>query len=105
ERIARVRPGEIRTVESRETIALDGQAVALSRLDEVLGLPPRAEAAGFAEVVVLGSADQRIGFVVEEVLSELEVLVKSIGKPLTRVRNVAGATILASGTPAIILNA
>jgi two-component system chemotaxis sensor kinase CheA len=104
ERIARVRREDIRTVENRETIALDGQAVALARLDEVLALPPRAEEGGFAEVVVLGSAEKRIGFVVEAVLSEQEVLVKSIGKPLVRVRNVAGATILGSGRPAVILN-
>ena len=104
ERIARVRREDIRTVENRETIALDGHAVALARLDEVLALPPRPETGGFAEVVVLGSAERRIGFVVEAVLSEQEVLVKSIGKPLLRVRNVAGATILGSGVPAVILN-
>jgi two-component system chemotaxis sensor kinase CheA len=104
ERIARVRRVDIRTVENRETIALDGQTVALARLDEVLALPALAETGRFAEVVVLGSAEKRIGFVVEAVLSELEVLVKSIGKPLVRVRNVAGATILGSGIPAVILN-
>ena len=104
ERIARPRRDDIRTVENRETIALDGRAVALARLDEVLGLPARAEAGDFAEVVVLGSAEGRIAFVVESVLNEQEVLVKSLGRPLLRVRNVAGATILASGTPAVILH-
>ncbi len=102
--IARPHREDIRTVENRETIALDGQAVALARLDEILALPLRPETGAFAEVVVLGTAEKRIGYVVEEVLSEQEVLVKSIGKPLVRVRNVAGATILASGVPAIILN-
>ena len=53
---------------------------------------------------MLGSAERRIGFVVDAVLTEQEVLVKSLGKPLVRVRNVAGATILGSGTPAVILN-
>jgi len=104
ERITRVRREEIRTVENRETIALDGQAVALARLDEVLELPARATPAGFAEVIVLGAAEKRIGFAVDAVLNEQEVLVKNIGKPLLRVRNVAGATILASGVPAVILN-
>jgi two-component system chemotaxis sensor kinase CheA len=104
ERIARVRRDDIRTVENRETIAMDGQVIALARLDEVLDLPSRPETGAFVEVVVLGSADKRIGFAVDTVLNELEVLVKSIGKPLLRVRNVAGATILGSGTPAVILN-
>ena len=102
--IQRVRRDDIRTVENRETISFDGQALALARLDEVLGLPPRAGIGAFLEVVVLGSAERRIGFAVDAVLSEQEVLVKIIGQPLRRVRNIAGATILGSGTPALILN-
>ena len=104
ERIQRVRRDEIGTVENRETISFDGHTLALARLDEVLGLPPRPAAGEFTEVVILGSAEKRIGFAVDEILSEQEVLVKIIGKPLLRVRNVAGATILGSGTPAVILN-
>jgi two-component system chemotaxis sensor kinase CheA len=104
ERIKRVPREGILTVENRETISFEGQTVALVRLDEVLGLPPRPEPGAFFEVVVLGSGDQRIGFAADSVLSEQEVLVKVIGHPLLRVRNVAGATILGSGTPAIILN-
>ena len=104
ERIQRIRRGEIGTVENRETISFDGHTLSLARLDEVLGLPPRPASGEFIEVVILGSAEKRIGFAVDELLSEQEVLVKIIGKPLLRVRNVAGATILGSGTPAVILN-
>ena len=104
ERIKRVPRGDIRTVENRETFVHEGLAVALARLDEVLGLPPRADEAAQVEVVVLGTAERRIGFAVDAVLSEQEVLVKILGKPLLRVRHIAGATILGSGTPALILN-
>ena len=103
--IKRVAREDIRTVENRETIVIEGQVVALARLDEVLGLPPRAGSDPHVEVVVLGTAEKRIGFAVDAVLSEQEVLVKIIGKPLLRVRNIAGATLLASGSPALILNA
>lgn len=104
ERTTRVRREDIRTVENRETILLDGQAMALAQLDETLELPPARPDFAFVEIVVLGSAERRIAFAVDAVMSEQEILVKSIGKPLQRVRNVAGATILGSGTPAIILN-
>lgn len=104
ERIKRIRRDDIRTVENRETIVFEGQALSLARLDEVLELTPRPEAGDFLEVVVLGSPERRIGFAVETVLSEQEVLVKVIGHPLLHTRNVAGATILGSGVPAIILN-
>lgn len=104
ERVARVRRDEIRTVENRETIALDGPALALAHLDGVLSLPPRPPEGDFAEVIVLGAGEKRIGFAVDAVLGEQEVLVKNIGRPLRRVRNIAGATVLASGSPALILN-
>ena len=46
----------------------------------------------------------RYGFVVDEVLGEQEVLVKSLGRQLARVRNIAGATVLGSGQVVPVLN-
>ena len=54
-------------------------------------------AGGFMLVVVIGAGEQRVAFGVEAVLNEQEVLVKRLGKPLLRVRNVAGATVLGNG--------
>jgi two-component system chemotaxis sensor kinase CheA len=107
ERIARVKADEIGTVEGRATIQLNGQVIALVSLAEVLELPASAApaAGGFTEVVVLGASEKRVAFSVEAVLGEQEVLVKSLGKPLVRVRNIAGATVLGSGKPAVILDA
>jgi two-component system chemotaxis sensor kinase CheA len=105
DRIVRMRREEIKTIEGREVIGLNGHALSLARLDDVLELPRRAPLdALFLEVVVLGTAEQRVGFTVDTVLNEQEVLVKNLGKPLVRVRNIAGATILASGMPVLILN-
>ena len=107
EKVAQIKIEDIQTVENRETIVYDGRAVSLARLDDVLelGAPGRkAETAKLLPVVVLGSSDKRIAFSVDEVLHEQEVLVKSLGKPLSRVRNVAGATVLGSGKAVPILN-
>jgi two-component system chemotaxis sensor kinase CheA len=109
ERIVRIKREEIQTVANKETIVIDGRTVALARMDETLELPPRPGAnptqGNFIEAAVLGAAEKRIAFVVDAVLGEQEVLVKPLGKPLLRVRNVAAATVLASGAPALILNA
>ncbi|MDQ3624690.1 MAG: response regulator, partial [Verrucomicrobiota bacterium] len=107
ERITRVPQDGIKTVENRETIALNGHALSLAWLSDVLERPrPQpANPGGFVEVVVLGAGDKRIAFAVDEVLHEQEVLVKTIGQPLVKVRNVAGATVLGSGTPVLILHA
>jgi two-component system chemotaxis sensor kinase CheA len=54
--------------------------------------------------VVLGVAGKRVAFWVDEILDEREVLVKSLGPQLSRVRNIAGATVLGTGNVAPILN-
>jgi two-component system chemotaxis sensor kinase CheA len=107
ERVARVTADEIRTVEGRDTVSLSGRAVALVRLADVLELPPATPNGGphgTTLVLVLGTADQRIAFAVDAALDEQEVLVKPLRRPLSRVRNIAGATVLGSGRVALILN-
>lgn len=107
ERVARVRADDVRTVEGRDTISLSGRAVARVSLSDVLQLPGaggNGESPGGVPVVVLGMGDQRIAFAVDAVLDEQEVLVKTIGRPLSRVRNIAGATVLGSGQVVPILN-
>ena len=55
-------------------------------------------------MVVLGAGDRQIAFQVDNVLDEEEVLVKELGKQLTRVKNISGATVLGSGEVVPILN-
>ena len=108
ERVVRVKREEIHTVENRETISLDGRAVSLVRLADVLelktgGSRSRAEDS-FVQVVVLGSSGKIMAFLTDEILHEREVLVKTLGSQLSRVRNIAGATLLENGKVAPILN-
>jgi two-component system, chemotaxis family, sensor kinase CheA len=94
-------------VEGRRTLALNGRAVALVDLAEILRLPAgqRHDRAGAPSVaLVLGAGEQTVAVAVNEVLDEREVLVKRFNKPLSRVRNIAGATILGSGEVVPILN-
>lgn len=106
ERVMRVRRAEIRTVGGRETILVDGQAIVLVRLDQVLEMAERGEdKKPFVLVVVLNVAGRRAAFAVDAVLNEQEVIVKSLGTQLARVRNVAGATVLDAGQVVPILNA
>jgi two-component system, chemotaxis family, sensor kinase CheA len=107
ERVLRVGSEKIKTVENRETLELGGQAVSVVRLGDVLELPRNAAAfdSGHkAHALVLASADRRIAFLVDEILDEQEVLVKSLGNQLSRVRNITGATVLGTGEVVPILN-
>lgn len=103
----RVAIKDILTVENRETIPLNGQAVSLVQLGDILELHNKNtanDASDSIHVVILGLGLARIAFQVNTVLSEQEVLVKMLGRQLTRVRNVAGACVLGSGQVVPVLN-
>jgi two-component system chemotaxis sensor kinase CheA len=107
ERVTRVAKAQIKTVEGHETMVFNGAVTSLVRLADVLDLPPPADpppAVTHHPVVVLSHANQRIAFLVDEVLSEQEVLVKPLGRQMIRVRNIAGATIIGSGQVVPIIN-
>ena len=107
ERALAVTSSQIRTVENRETIELQGEAISLVRLEDVLQLPrqePPREPEKKLPAVVLASGNTRIAFLVNEVLREQEVSVKSLGPQLSRVENFSGATVLGNGTVVPILN-
>ncbi|HWP59041.1 MAG TPA: hybrid sensor histidine kinase/response regulator [Candidatus Acidoferrales bacterium] len=107
ERAARVEKRNIKTVENKETAEIDGEAVSLVHLADVLELPrksPNEDSNGSAQVVVTGLGGKRIAFIVDEILGEQEVLVKSLGRQLSRVRNIAGATVLATRKLVPVLN-
>lgn len=98
---------EIRTVEGRETIRWNDEAVPLARLESVLGLA-RANGGAAAErrpCVIVSVGRQRVGLLVDEVLGDEEVLVRELSPPLTRVRYIAGAGILGTGRIVLIFRA
>lgn len=108
-RVLRARSTDLKIVQDKEVIQLNGQAVQLVALKDILELPDsdretKVDGAGHFQVVVLGSTEMQFAFMVDQVLDEQEVLVKSLGKKLSRVRNVTGATVLGSGKVVPILN-
>ena len=105
ERVARVICKDIRTVENREMIVLDGQVIALLDLGDVLEMPrPVVAAASHALVLVLDRNQARVAFRVDEIFGEQEIRVKNLGPQLARVRNIAGASMLGTGQVALVLN-
>lgn len=107
ERVGRVREADIRTVENHETLVLEGKAVSWVRLADVLELPADAgpvDKTVWLTYVIVKAGELRMAFGVEGVLGAQEVLVKPLGKPLVRVRHLAGVTVLGSGTAVLILN-
>jgi two-component system chemotaxis sensor kinase CheA len=106
ERVARIDPVDIQTIESVETVSFDGETVSFTFLNDSLDLPrhSRDEDSGLLPVVVLMAGGDRIAFAVDWILGEQEVLVKALGPQLESVRHVSGATVLESERIALILS-
>jgi len=108
EKTTRVRNEEIKTVENKETVMINDRPVSFVRLERALGLTykkRKTERSDFTAVLLLRVSGKRIAFGVDRVLGEQEILVKNLGKQLSRVRNIAGAAIVGTGRPVPILNA
>ncbi len=107
ERVARISRSTVKSVENRETVELGGMVLSFVRLADLLEMP-RQERKGkepdVIQLLVLANEGKRLALGVDEVLGEAEVLVKSLGSQLTRVRNVAGATVLGTGKVVPILH-
>jgi len=94
------------TMEGRQTVSIDGRAVAVARLNDLLGYADFGVRKGgdSAIICVLTVGEERFGLMVDEVVDELEVVLKPQSKLLKRVRNVSGATILDTGEVCMVLN-
>lgn len=104
-RVANISAEEIKTVENRETIVLDGEVLPVVSLAQVLELPANDNVPPHRiTLVVLSLTGAKIAFSIDKIINEQEVLVKGLGAQLSRVRNVAGVTILGSGDVVPILN-
>jgi two-component system chemotaxis sensor kinase CheA len=107
ERILQVDATGVGRIEGRPAIRADGRPLPLVSLAQVLELPgPEAPLAPGQKmsVVVLGVVEKRVAFQVDGLQGTQEVVIKSLGRQLRRVRNVAGATILGTGQVVMILN-
>jgi two-component system, chemotaxis family, sensor kinase CheA len=97
--VLRVKEDDIFTLDDRQTVHVAGSNLSVARLEDVLELP-RADLpldGRFVMLVVLAAASRRVAFVVDRVLEEGEALARRLGPQLMRVRNISGATVLASG--------
>jgi two-component system chemotaxis sensor kinase CheA len=99
-----VEPSAIRTIERREVIDLRENTLSLLRLDQTFLLPepPSRESRSF--VVVVGLADKKMGIVVDELLGQQDVVIKSLGSALSFVRGIAGAADLGNQKTILVLD-
>jgi two-component system, chemotaxis family, sensor kinase CheA len=107
ERVARIREEDIRTIEGREAIIIQGRSVSLAQIGLVLGMA-RGDVSSDGDrdrsVVILQAEGRRIAFVVDALIREQEVLAKPLGRLLPHARFYSGAAIVGAGTVVPVLN-
>ena len=108
ERLLQVKPEEIKRMEGKPAVSINGRALPLISMARILALPERETKEVGPEkiaVVVLGAVEKRLAFQVDGFVGAQEVVVKNLGPQLRRVPNISGATILGTGQVVMILNA
>ncbi len=97
--------GDIKTVQNREVILLRGQIIPIVRLAKILKTPTQtAEKVDELFVVIVHVGDQKAGVIVDTLIGQQEIVIKSLGKLLAGIKSIAGATILGNGQVALILD-
>jgi len=107
QRIVRVAPEAIVSIDRHEAVLIDARHVGLIRLGTVLGLPHARDAAAGDKIpiVVIARGRELLAVAVDALVGEQEMVVKPLGNHLRRVPYVAGAALLGGGAVVAVLNA
>ncbi|SDH37883.1 two-component system, chemotaxis family, sensor kinase CheA [Pseudobutyrivibrio sp. 49] len=101
--IENIPKSEIKYVESKEVIHLRGQVIPLIHLDNLLDCEPKEDTEDTMTVVICKKGDTLGGIIVDNLIGQLEIVIKSLGK-LDNNKLISGATILGDGEIAMILD-
>ena len=94
---------DIKYVQTKEVINLRGTVIPLVRLDRILDLEPNDEEPDNLTVVIVKKGDRLAGLVVDDLIGQQEIVIKSIGNYINCSKMIGGATILGDGEIALIL--
>ncbi|MCF2642307.1 chemotaxis protein CheA [Roseburia hominis] len=95
---------DIKYVQSKEVIHLRGMVIPLVRLDKVLDIEPREKEPESLTVVIVKKGEKFAGLVVDNLMGQQEIVIKSLGKYINNNKLISGATILGDGEVALILD-
>ncbi|HXM88439.1 MAG TPA: response regulator, partial [Candidatus Acidoferrum sp.] len=104
EEIRRIRADEIEDIGGKLLTKVRDVVTEVVRLDSYLGLPPLEPINGYFRMVVANAGNRQIGLVVEEVLGKDEIVIKSLGEYLRRVKLFPGTTIAPDGSLILLID-
>lgn len=95
---------DIKYVEAKEVINLRGTVIPLIRMDEILEVEKREEKPDSLTVVIVRKGDRFAGLIIDNLMGQQEIVIKSLGKYIENNKVISGATILGDGEVALILD-
>jgi two-component system chemotaxis sensor kinase CheA len=99
----RIKPSDIRMIDNYEVFNIRQDVVALLRLDRLFKVPT-AEQRDYSFVVIVGTADKRVGLMVDSLIGEEDVVIKPLRDQFTQSPGIAGASILGDGSVCLIID-
>ena len=102
--IENIAVSDIKYVQAKEVIYLRGLVIPLVHLDEVLDCKPREDKPDNLIVVIVKKGESYAGLVVDSLIGQQEIVIKSLGKVMDNNKMISGATILGDGDVAMILD-
>lgn len=100
-----VAPEDIKLVQNKEVIHLRGSVIPLIRLSNVLDVESTKAPDEHLMVVIVKKGDKLAGLVIDDMIGQQEIVIKSLGKYIKQCKFISGATILGDGEVALILDA
>ena len=99
-----ISPSDIKYVQSKEVITLRGNVIPLVRLNQVLGIESTRKPDENMIAVIVKKGDKQAGLIIDELMGQQEIVIKSLGKYINKSKEISGATILGDGEVALILD-
>ena len=99
-----IAPKDIKYVQAKEVINLRGIIIPLVRLNDVLDIETTDNEEENLIVVIVKKGDSLVGLVVDELMGQQEIVIKSLNKYVNKCKMISGATILGDGEIALILD-
>ncbi|BDG06087.1 hybrid sensor histidine kinase/response regulator [Anaeromyxobacter oryzae] len=105
-RVVASRPEDVRAIGGRDTVVVDGAALPVAVLADVLGLPapPPPPRAASVPLVVVAAGGRPVALAVEALVAEQELQIRGLGARVRRAPHLAGAAILPDGAVSLILH-
>ncbi|TYZ23504.1 chemotaxis protein CheA [Selenomonas ruminis] len=98
-----IQPEDIKTVRNKEVIVLRGEIIPIIRMEETLQVP-HVKDSDEIFVVVVHAGEAKAGIVVDNLIGQQEIVIKTLGNLFAGLKMFSGATVLGDGRVALILD-